>query len=145
MADHVTKVGPAPVVVAVATCARGVLLGRRHDARPLWTFIAGEIEAGETPVDAAIREVREETGLAVRAVEHDLCSRAHPATGRTMIYLVCEPVGERTDVRVGDPEELAEVRWVPLAEALELLGDGVYEPVRRHLVRVLRPGNEHGD
>jgi hypothetical protein len=33
---------------------------------------------------------------------------------------------------LGDPEELAEVRWLPLAEADELL-TGMYQPVRAHL------------
>jgi hypothetical protein len=41
-----------------------------------------------------------------------------------------------TDVIVGDEDELAEVRWVGLAEAGELL-PGMFEPVREHLAREL--------
>jgi hypothetical protein len=37
---------------------------------------------------------------------------------------------------VNDEEELAEVRWVTLAEADELL-PGMFEPVRAHLAQVL--------
>jgi len=33
--------------------------------------------------------------------------------------------------------ELTEVRWVSLAEAGELMGGAIYEPVRQHLRRVL--------
>ena len=33
---------------------------------------------------------------------------------------------------MGDPDELAEVRWAGLAEAVELL-PGMFEPVREHL------------
>ena len=40
------------------------------------------------------------------------------------------------NVYVGDPEELAEVRWVSLAEADDLL-PGMFEPVRDHLVTQL--------
>jgi hypothetical protein len=35
-------------------------------------------------------------------------------------------------VTVGDPDELSEVRWANLAEAVELLL-GMFEPVREHL------------
>lgn len=35
-----------------------------HKRTGLWLPIGGEMEAGETPLEAAIRELREETGLA---------------------------------------------------------------------------------
>lgn len=141
MADDATQPEPAPVVAAIVTSSYGVLLGRRNDGAPPWTFIAGEINPGESAADAAVREVKEETGLMVRAAEREIGRRVHPRNGRTMIYLACSPVGGRADVHVGDPDELAEVRWAPLDEALALLGPSVYEPVRRHLVRVLGPAS----
>ncbi|MCX4470426.1 NUDIX hydrolase [Micromonospora sp. NBC_01655] len=133
--DAATKPEPSPVVASIVTSERGVLVGRRHDGRPLWTFIAGEIEPGESPADAAVREVKEETGLLVRAAQREIGRRVHPKTGRTMIYLACYPLG-RLDVFVGDEDELAEVRWITLDEVGELL-PGVYEPVLLHLQREL--------
>jgi 8-oxo-dGTP pyrophosphatase MutT (NUDIX family) len=124
-----------PVVAAVVTSHLGVLGSRRNDRTPPWGFIAGEIEPGESQVDAAIREVKEETGLDVRAGHQEIGRRVHPATGRTMIYLACTPV-RSTDAVVGDPEELAEVRWLSLAEVDDLM-PGVFEPVREHLGRVI--------
>lgn len=124
-----------PVVAAIVTSHRGVLAGRRNDGKPPWTFIAGEIEPGESAVDAAVREVKEEAGLEVRAGYQEIGRRVHPKTHRTMIYLACSPV-EGTDVYVGDPEELAEVRWLSLAEVDTLL-PGVFEPVREHLGRLI--------
>lgn len=124
-----------PVAVAIVTSELGVLAGRRNDKVPPWTFIAGEIEPGESPADAAVREVKEETGLRVKAAERPIGRRVHPVTERTMVYLVCEPV-EGTDVFVGDEDELAEVRWLSLAEVDELM-PGVFEPVRAHLQRRL--------
>ncbi len=122
-----------PVVAAVVTCPLGVLVGRRNDGKPPWTFIAGEIEPGESAADAAVREVKEETGLLVAAESVEIGRRVHPKTRRTMIYLACQPT-EGTKVFVGDPEELAEVRWIGLREADELL-PGLFTPVREHLAR----------
>ena len=45
-----------------------VLLQRRPKPRAhggLWEFPGGKIEAGETPVDAAAREINEELGLTI--------------------------------------------------------------------------------
>lgn len=120
-----------PVAAAIVTSPLGVLAGRRNDGVPPWTFIAGEIEPGESQVDAAIREVKEETGLEVRAGHQEIGRRVHPKTGRTMVYLACSPVAG-TDVFVGDEEELAEVRWLSLAEVDSLM-PGMFEPVRRYL------------
>ena len=79
-----------------------------------------------------MREVKEETGLEIEAGE-TIGMRVHPHTGRTMIYMAGRPV-RGTSVFVGDRDELAEVRWVSLAEAGELL-PGMYEPVREYLAR----------
>jgi 8-oxo-dGTP pyrophosphatase MutT (NUDIX family) len=127
---------PPPVVAAIVTSDLGVLAGRRNDQTPPWTFIAGKIEPGESPADAAVREVKEETGLDVKP-GRVIGRRVHPATNRTMIYLAAQPT-RGTDVIVGDENELAEVRWLSLDEADELL-TGMFEPVRAYLGRALRP------
>jgi hypothetical protein len=58
-----------------------------------------------------------------------------------MIYMAAAPT-HGTEVFVGDEEELAEVRWVTLAEADQLMGGMIYEPVHEYLARELR---EQGD
>lgn len=135
MPDEATAPEPQPVVAAIVTSELGVLIGKRNDGKPPWTFIAGEIEPGESATLAAVREVKEETGLDVIGAEREIGRRVHPKTGRTMIYLACKPVN-KTDVYVGDEEELAEVRWVGLEEAEELLPN-LFEPVMVHLAREL--------
>ena len=40
-------------------------LGRKN-----WEIVAGSLDPGETPIDAAARELREETGYVAHAVEH---------------------------------------------------------------------------
>lgn len=135
MPEPATAPEQQPVVAAIVTSHLGVLAGRRNDKKPPWTFIAGEVEPGESAADAAIREVKEETGLQVRAGEREIGRRVHPATKRLMIYLACTPT-HGTDVFVGDEDELAEVRWLTLRDVDELL-TGLYKPVREHLGRVI--------
>src|SRR5580700_9327905 len=116
---YATKPEPQPVVAAIVTSERGVLVGKRNDGKPPWTFIAGEIEPGESPADAGVREVKEETGLVVAAGQEN-GRRVHPATGRTMIHMAASAT-HGTDIFVGDRDELADLRWGTLAEAEELM------------------------
>lgn len=126
-----------PVVAAIVTNGKRVLITARKDGKPPWGFVTGEVEPGEHPEDAAIREVKEETGLEVRLVAGPaIGERDHPATARHIIYLAAKPV-RGTRVAVGDEAELAEVRWVSLAEAEELL-PGMFEPVRDYLAKTLK-------
>jgi 8-oxo-dGTP diphosphatase len=126
-----------PVVAAVVTSRRSVLVGRRVDGQPPWTFIAGEVEPGERPEDAAVREVKEETGVEIRAGKV-IGERDHPATGRHMIYMAATPA-RATRLIVGDEAELAEVRWASLAEAAALMPD-MFGPVREYLAREIGEG-----
>jgi 8-oxo-dGTP diphosphatase len=127
-----------PVIVsAIVTSDRKVLISRRrHEPDLPWAFIGGEIEPGESPADAAVREVKEETGLRIEAGK-EIGRRIHPLTARWIVYIEASPKGG-TDAFVGDTEELAEVRWVTPAEADKLTGNTIYEPVRLHLRRAAR-------
>ena len=126
---------PVPVVAAIVTSRRGVLITRRKDGTPPWGFVAGEIEPGESQADAAVREVKEETGLLVRHGK-EVGRRIHPGTGRLMIYMAAAPAGRNLDVYVGDESELAEVRWVRLEYAEAVMPD-LFPPVRVYLQRTL--------
>lgn len=122
------------IVSAIVTSGRKVLFSRRRNEPDLpWAFIGGKIAPGESPADAAVREVKEETGLRI-AAGNEIGRRIHPVTERWVVYIAATPEGG-TDVFVGDAEELAEVRWVSPAEADKLTGNTIYEPVRAHLRR----------
>lgn len=131
-----TRPEPEVIVSAIVTSKRKVLISRRNDRTPPWAFIGGKIEPGESPADAAVREVKEETGLRISAGP-EIGRRLHPDTGRWMVYIEATPEGG-TDAFVGDAEELAEVRWVTPAEADKLTGNRIYEPVRTYLRRATR-------
>jgi dATP pyrophosphohydrolase len=54
---------PVSVLVVIYTADGQVLLMERADAPGFWQSVTGSQDAGETLVETAIREVREETGL----------------------------------------------------------------------------------
>jgi 8-oxo-dGTP pyrophosphatase MutT (NUDIX family) len=109
----------------------GVIVFQRSDKENIllvktdhWGFPKGHPEAGEDGITAAIREVREETGIAVelsdaetRYVEEYEIRRERFTTKKTVTYFV----GEGDGVPVAREGEVAETRWVPAREALELL------------------------
>ncbi len=54
---------PESVLVVIHTLAGEVLLLRRTHPRYFWQSVTGSLEWGETPQQAALRELKEETGL----------------------------------------------------------------------------------
>lgn len=130
--DPGTDPEPAAVAAAIITSDLGVLIERRQDRIPPWTFPAAELHPGESPAAALIRRVPEETGQSI-TVDHIIGRRIHPKTGRVMIYLVATAHG--TDVAIGDPEDLAEVKWASVEETRELMPD-MFPPVREYLDRL---------
>lgn len=92
------------------------LLVRAKAERPEWVLPKGHIEPGETPQQAALREVREETGAEGEVVAFvgtsEFAGRDGPA--RAAYYLV-------RFVRSAPPLEDREVRWCSYQEARRLL------------------------
>jgi ADP-ribose pyrophosphatase YjhB (NUDIX family) len=54
-----------PGVAAIVRDREGWVLFMRRADNGRWAFPAGAVEPGETPAEAVVREVREETGLTV--------------------------------------------------------------------------------
>jgi 8-oxo-dGTP diphosphatase len=127
------------VAAAVVTSGLGGLVGRRRNGNPLWTFLGGKIELGESPEVAAVQETLEEVGLAVRAAGI-IGSRLHPVSAVPITYVAAVPVvadvAQIWHMRADSDGELTEVRWVGLEEALALMGD-MAGPVRRYLQTAL--------
>lgn len=57
---------PVSVLVVVHTAAFDILLLQRVSPPGFWQSITGSLEPGESPAEAALREIREETGIAAR-------------------------------------------------------------------------------
>jgi ADP-ribose pyrophosphatase YjhB (NUDIX family) len=110
------------VVLAGSPRSWRVLLVRR--ARPprvgAWTIPGGHVEPGETLAEAACREVREETGLAVTVTQE---TEVFELTGEGHAYAIhehlCVPVDPAAPLRPGD--DAAEARWAAPDE-LDALG-----------------------
>lgn len=90
-----------------------------------WSWPKGKLDPGEGPHEAAVREAEEETGLAIR-LGPALSPQVYPVgNGAGRVKLVHYWMGRCT----GDDDvagyhanaEIDDVRWVPVAEAEQLL------------------------
>jgi NADH pyrophosphatase NudC (nudix superfamily) len=101
-----------PVAVAGVIVQRGehVLLVRQADF-PQFALVAGYLEAFESAEDAAVREVKEETGLDV-AVEGMLGTYSCRPIGKNMVFIVC--IARVVGGELALSDELVEARWFTL-------------------------------
>lgn len=123
---------PTGVAAAIVVREGRVLMLRRRvsEGELSWQFPAGKIEAGETPLQAAVRETREEAGLDVAALRL-LGERVHPKTGWRLSYVAC---AARTGAAyVAAPDEVAELAWVSHSEIPAYVPYGIFEPVQAYL------------
>jgi ADP-ribose pyrophosphatase YjhB (NUDIX family) len=121
------------VLDAPALDARAALIGRLDRRnRLLWSLPKGHVEAGETIGEAAIREVREETGISGRIlaplgiIDFWFVAESHRVHKTVHHFLLLAEGGELSDEDI----EVAEVAWVPLPEVPRCLA---YEDERRLL------------
>lgn len=130
------------VAVAIVTSAKGVLMARRKDGIPLWTFPGGDVLPGETAAAALTRKVPAETGIEIKPILL-FGRRIHPRTSRTMVYLAAEAISEDAEPQVLDTEDLDAVEWVGLEEARERMPD-MFAPVKEHLDATLGGSSRSG-
>ncbi|MBI1339837.1 RNA pyrophosphohydrolase [bacterium] len=132
--------------------------GRNDDQRFSWQMPQGGIDRGETPAEASLRELKEETGINPSMVElleeldpwlyydfpPDLKARlTGPYLGQRQKWFAFRFKGSESDVRLDEhTPEFDAWRWAELAEAPALVipfKRAVYEEVARRFVRWTEP------
>ncbi|HEV8594711.1 MAG TPA: NUDIX hydrolase [Thermoplasmata archaeon] len=128
---------PVPAVSALLLDGDRVLLIRRKASpnRGRWTFPGGTVQLGETLSAAVVREVREETGLAVEPLEVvDATDVIVPETVRPDYHFVLVVFrGRAVGGSLRAMSDAAEARWVPFSQLDEL---DVTETTRRTIEAV---------
>lgn len=100
-----------------------VLIARKQHT--VWCLPKGHLEPGEQPEQAALREVREETGLTAEILQlldsiayWFSSTEEHARFFKTVHFYLMRATGGSTD---DHDTEVDEVRWVPVAEALTIM------------------------
>ncbi len=101
-----------------------------------WDLPVGKCEPGEPVTAAAVRELREETGLAVEPEALELAHVVHGAHGvqapggyLTVVFAARAWRGEAVNA---EPHKHAEVRWVPVSEVPRDAVAPTHEAVTRY-------------
>lgn len=121
---------PESVLVVIATRDGRILLLERRCPRGYWQSVTGSLGLGETPEQAAQRELCEETGLCdvpvrgtgiVQRFPIILPWRIRYAPGirNNLEYLFRVTLPAPRGIRL-NPEEHLRYRWIPRGEALRL-------------------------
>jgi ADP-ribose pyrophosphatase len=96
---------------------------RKPTEQELYELPAGVMDEGESPEEAARRELSEETGLTADSLAH-LCS-FYSAPGFTTEYMHLYAAGKlRPLASPPDEDEDIETLWLPLADALQMIDTG---------------------
>lgn len=89
----------------------------------LYEIPAGRLSPGETPIDCARRELREETGCTAERLEHLYTVFTTPGFTDERIHLFMA-VGLTGGVTAHEWDEFMEVETVPLSKALSMIERG---------------------
>ena len=115
-----------------------ILLGRRTDNNT-WGSPGGGVEDGENPIDAIIREVKEETGLDINVFNLTFVYRTYSYNEGSIwnsFVFVCDRFSGELKPQAGEVEEL---KWVPLADLWNYI---LFTPTRESIMVTLQRNPE---
>ncbi|HZE95511.1 MAG TPA: NUDIX domain-containing protein [Planctomycetota bacterium] len=115
-----------------------LLLVKAHD-KENWQLPGGRLEAGETPVQALVREVLEETGLEAEALRLTGAYRREDGT-------VARIYETRARGTLNGPDgEIEAQRWVSIRDAKEMVSATTRKRLVEGLARILTTAGAHKD
>ncbi|WP_295311461.1 RNA pyrophosphohydrolase [Roseobacter sp.] len=156
--EDIQKLPYRPCVgVMLMNAAGEVFVGQRIDSRiAAWQMPQGGIDKGEEARDAALRELREETGVSPDKVSivaeshrwlpyelpHDLVPKLWKGRfrGQEQKWFLLRFHGTDDEVNIeAEPREFSEWRWLPVADLVENI-----VPFKRHVYEaVLQEFRDH--
>lgn len=86
-----------------------------------WELPAGGIERGEDYIDAAKREIFEETGISVSKLKHIYSFIPSNGISNNFVHVVKGKNGKLKEKGIIDINEIKEVKWLSLDEVFELI------------------------
>ena len=136
---------PVSVLVVIHHQHQQFLMLQRVDNSAFWQSVTGSLEAGEQPLDTAVRELCEETGLCLAKEQvHDwqlhydydiypeYWHRYPPGTRRNTEHVFSVDVALDSTITLA-PTEHSAYRWVDADTALTL----AYSPSNRNAIAQL--------
>ncbi|MBR3236099.1 NUDIX hydrolase [Candidatus Saccharibacteria bacterium] len=115
-----------------------LLIGAKDDNGELfWSFPKGHQEDGETDVETAIRETKEETNLDVKIVDDEPIKTGHLVHGGTaykeILLFVAKPLNDEIKKQ---EDEVEKAKWVQINKASKYFDDYYSDAWKELLYRI---------